>query len=754
MTETYLTMPRGDTQSTIRVRPRRWINRLRFWQSPADQPRWARPALLCIAAVAAVLYAWNIQRSGFAYYYAVAVKSMSVSWEAFFFGALDPGATITLDKLAGSFLPQALSARLFGYHPWLLTLPQVIEGVMSVLVMYRLVRRWFGAAAGLLAAALFALTPIAAAMFGRPMEDGALTLCLVLAADAFVRALAEARLRSLIVSGVWVGIGFQTKMLQAWMVLPAMALAYLFAAPINWRRRFAHLSLAGVVMLTVSLSWVLFFAVTPASARPYLDGTANNNPFTMVFAYNGLNRLGFNVPGVVSSIFNSPGGRIPRGTPGGDVANGFFGTVGPGKLLGQPLASQVGYLYPLALISLVIGLVWYRRGARWIPAKVANTVTGDPRQTRLAWGGFMFWGVWLVTYGLVFSRIRLWHTAYLSSLAPPVAALSAAGIVMLWRGYRDRGGLWLPLLPATMAIELAWTFKVSSKYPKFLPQLNWIALGAALIAMLVLIAGGWLRRDVRVRLSPAMALGCAAMFVVPSAWAISVLNPAYSGTAFDAAAGPGGLLGLGQGRPTGRAPGRSPVPGQSQVPGGGQVPGAGQPSRMVGGNVGTGALPGRPRPVGSSPAGVPGSGARGPAGPGRSGPAGPPGNPFDGGTETLTPAQQRLDDYLMAHRAGARFVAATTYWNSARPYIMATGQPVLPMGGYSGSVPQPTFAAVQQMVTTGELRYILVGGGSSFGGDPQDTELSRIEAWVTTQCTPVPAADYGGDDLLKLYRCG
>lgn len=127
---------------------------------------------------------------------------------------------------------------------------------------------------------------------------------------------------------------------------------------------------------------------------------------------------------------------------------------------------------------------------------------------------------------------------------------------------------------------------------------------------------------------------------------------------------------------------------------------------------------------------------------------------FDGGTETMTPAQQHLDDYLVAHRAGARFVAATTYWNSARPYIMATGQPFLPMGGYSGSVPQPTFAAVQGMVTAGELRYILVGGGSAFGGNPEDTELSRIKVWVTNACTPVPAAEYGGDDALKLYRCG
>jgi len=214
-----LTAPTGS-------RRRRW----EVWRSPGDQPSWARPALLGIAAVAAFLYAWNITEAGLAPFYSVAVKSMSESWKAFIYGALDPQATITIDKLAGSFWPQALSARIFGFHPWSLALPQVIEGVVSVLVMYRVVRRWAGVVPGLLAAAIFTLTPIAASMYGHSMEDGALTMCLVLAADAYQRAVMQARLRSLIWAGVWVGLGFQTKMLQAWMILPALALV--FALPV------------------------------------------------------------------------------------------------------------------------------------------------------------------------------------------------------------------------------------------------------------------------------------------------------------------------------------------------------------------------------------------------------------------------------------------------------------------------------------------------------------------------------------------
>src|SRR3984957_8730953 len=269
-------------------RPRR---RWELWRSPDGQPAWARPALLAIAALAAALYAWNITQAGLAPFYSVAVKSMSESWKAFFYGALDPSATITIDKLAGSFLPQALSARIFGFHAWSLALPQVIEGVVSVLVMYRVVRRWAGVPAGLIAAGIFTLTPIAASMFGHSMEDGALTMCLVLAADAYQRAVMEARLRSLILAGVWVGLGFQAKMLQAWIVLPALVVGYLLAAPVRLRRRLWQLGVAGAVMLAVSLSWIALYTFTPAADRPYVDGSTNNSAIAMVFGYNGVERV-------------------------------------------------------------------------------------------------------------------------------------------------------------------------------------------------------------------------------------------------------------------------------------------------------------------------------------------------------------------------------------------------------------------------------------------------------------------------------
>ena len=303
-----------------------------FWRSPLDQPVWSRPALLAIAALAALLYARNIADSGYAYFYSTAVKSMSVSWKAFFYGALDPGATITIDKLAGSFLPQALSARIFGFHEWSLTLPQVIEGVISVLVMHRIVRRWAGPVPAILGAGIFTLTPIVASMFGHPMEDGALTMCLVLAADACQRAVLEGRLRSLVFAGFWVGLGFQAKMMQAWIIVPALGIAYLVAAPPRLRRRLLHLLVAGVVTAAVSFSWIMLYTLTPANDRPYVDGSTNNSAVAMVFGYNGFGRFGVSVDGSVAGF----------GTGGGGARGGAGGGAGGAPSGGTPTGGAPG----------------------------------------------------------------------------------------------------------------------------------------------------------------------------------------------------------------------------------------------------------------------------------------------------------------------------------------------------------------------------------------------------------------------------
>ena len=709
---------------------RRW----EFWRSPAGQPRWARPALLGIAAVAALLYARNLAGAGLAPFYSVAVKSMSVSWKAFFYGAFDPKATITIDKLAGSFLPQALSARIFGFHPWSLALPQVIEGVVSVLAMYRVVRRWAGPVPGLLAAGIFAATPIVASMFGHSMEDGALTMCLVLAADSWQRAVMEGRLRSLCWAGVWVGLGFQAKMLQAWIILPALGLGYLLAAPGGLIRRLGQLGAAGLVMLAVSLSWIALYTFTPPADRPYVDGSTNNSAVAMVFGYNGVERFGISFPGSVASFGGGGGGGGPvaqaapaggRGTGQQYNAGGFLGRSGGWtKLVSDRFGPEIGWLYPLAILALIAGLAWRGRARRTDPVRA----------------GLVMWGGWLVTFGVIYSVMsNIPHTAYMASLAPPLAALSGAGIVLFWRWYR--AGSWAGwLLPVAVAAELAWAYYLWSGFRAFLPWVLPAAIGLGVVAIVVMVAGRLSRRARGAVVGAGLAVGVAAMLAAPTAWAASVLDSRYAGSSFDASAGPTGGFGPGGG-------------------GGGRVNGGFRPGAVPGergaGFPGGGA-PGDGGPGGGFPGGRGERGGSGGAG-GLAGAGGLGGGIF--GSTSLTASQQQLYRYVSAHRDGAGYLLAVSSWSQASAYILATGQEVMPMGGFSGSVPEPTLARVQQLVATGQLRFFLLGGTGGFGGPgrggPDDT-AAQVASWVESACAVVPAQDYGAASggTGTLYACG
>jgi 4-amino-4-deoxy-L-arabinose transferase-like glycosyltransferase len=706
--------------------------------------------LLAIAAVAAALFAWNIANAGLAPFYSVAVKSMSVSWKAFFYGAFDPKATITIDKLAGSFAPQALSARIFGFHAWSLALPQVIEGVISVLAIYRMVRRWAGAIPGLAAALIFALTPIAASMFGHSMEDGALTMCLVLAADAWTTSMIQGRLAPLLWAGFWVGVGFQCKMLQAWMVLPAFLLAYLFCARGTRARRLGDLALFGVVTLGVSLSWMLLYTFTPASDRPYIDGSTNNNIWSMVFGYNGLERFGISVPGSVTSgpgVSGGIGGGATKagagagagsktgGAASGDIpeafrkamesghGGGFGGSSGFGsgwtKLLGSEFGPQIGWLFPLTVLALVCGLLWARKTGR----------------SNLVRAGFLFWGIWFVTFFLIFSKMsQIPHTAYVASLAPAIAALSAAGIVMFWRLYRagDRRG-WM--LPISVAASLAWAIFLWRSYSGFLPWALWTAVAVGVIAIAILIVAR-VSASVRTRLVTAgLTLGVVAMLAPAGTWAASVLDANYAGSSFNAGAGPdsgmGGGTGFGGGA-TGKSGGLTAF---------GSGTGSSAPSRS-----------------GKAPSGAGGVASGGFGGAGGSGGSGGAGGMM-GATTSLTSSEQEIYNYVSANRGSASYLMAVGSWSEASPYILATGQEVMAMGGFSGSVPEPTLAKVQDLVHSGQLKFFLLsssGSSRGFGamGGSGGSTVTAIDSWVKKTCTAVPAKDYGGTtSSSSLYEC-
>jgi 4-amino-4-deoxy-L-arabinose transferase-like glycosyltransferase len=386
----------------------------RFWHSPAEQPPWARPALLAIAAIAGLAYAWGMNGAALEAFYGAAARSMSSSWHDFFFGAFDPAGTVSVDKLPGALWPQALSLRLFGFHTWAIVLPQVVEGVLTILVLYRAVRRLAGPVAGIVAAAVVATSPVTVALNRGNVADSLLILLIVLAADATAAALTSGRLRTLLLAGVWVGLAFQAKMTVAWLVLPALAGAYLLAAPPRLRVRLGHLALAGAVTAVVSLSWMSVVSLVPTHERPYVDGTQNDSVFSQTFDYNGIARLRHG-----SDVFAGAGRPAAFLVHISQVSAGPIHSIAPSwhRLLSGPFGRDDGWLLPAALIAAVAVLALSRRAGRRNPLRAA----------------VVLWGLWLVVLGAFFSAGGYPNSYYVAALSPAIGALCGTGVEVAWR---------------------------------------------------------------------------------------------------------------------------------------------------------------------------------------------------------------------------------------------------------------------------------------------------------------------------------
>ena len=391
----------------------RWRRFLTPWRSPADQPAWARPALLAIAAVAAVAYGWGMAGASVEPFYGAAARSMSESWHDFIFGAFDPAGTVTVDKLPGALWAQALSLRVFGFHIWALVLPQVVEGVLTIVVLYRAVRRLAGPAAGLTAAAVLAVTPITVLLSRGNVSDSLLILLLVLAADAASAALLSGSLRQLLLAGAWVGLAFQAKMIQAWLALPALAAAYLLAAPAaRLRTRCAHVALAGLVTAVVSLSWMTAVSLVPSQDRPYVDGSPDDSVYTQVFDYNGLGRL----TGNWARIAGPPSPLVVAAAKSGQLLTAETRGIKPSwhRLLAGPFAADSGWLLPAAVAGALGVLISRRRQGRRDPQRAA----------------VVLWGGWWLVLAVFFSVGTYLNSYYAAALIPAVAALCGAGIAV------------------------------------------------------------------------------------------------------------------------------------------------------------------------------------------------------------------------------------------------------------------------------------------------------------------------------------
>lgn len=687
-----------------------------------SKPSFHRLALLGVVLLAVFVNFYRLTQEGYGnLYYAATVKSMLTSGHNFFFASFDPGGFVTVDKPPLGFWIQAASAALFGFSGWSLLLPQALAGVLSVILLYHLVRRVFGPTAGLLAALVLAVTPISVAANRNNTIDSLLVLVLLLAAWAVSRAAEAGRLRWLLLGALLVGLGFNIKMLQAYMVLPAFYLLYLVAPPLPWWKRLFHLALATIVLLVVSLSWAVIVDLTPPEERPFIGSSQDNTVMELIIGHNAMARL---LPGGLRGTGPSgpppplppgwrpgqprsvqpplpqpgrtpgqlpplPSGRqpgqqplpLPSGSqPGQPPPSGTGGSPGSGQGSGQPfsqeigergllrlfnhqLAGQIGWLLPLAALGLL--------------AAACQTRLRLPLDQRHQ--ALLLWSAWLLPQMVFFSVASLFHRYYLAMMAPAIAALVGAGVIAMWDDYRQKGGSaglimqwrgWL--LPLALLISVAVEAIILSEFPDWSGWLTPLVGGLCLAASGVLAVARLARQaDGRAWSAAVAILGVLALLIAPTAWAII---PVWHG-------------------------------GDANLP-----------------FAGPELLENPPR-------------------------------------RASMPDVSPLVDFLLDNRGDAPFLAATIRANTAAPIILATGEPVMALGGFSGGDQILSVEDLEKWVTAGAVRFFLL---SAQGGSQQ--ELTR---WVATRCTPVPPDLWqtmppgagnlqtpGLDGALQLFDCG
>jgi 4-amino-4-deoxy-L-arabinose transferase-like glycosyltransferase len=688
------------------------LTAVRSWAQPDRALTWIRSlraphrlALMVILLVSTFFNFWQLGQNGYGnLYYAAAVKSMGSNLKAFFFVSLDPAGFVTVDKPPLGFWLQVLSTKIFGFTPWAIFLPQALAGVLSVAILYWLVRRHFGVVAGLIAALTLAVSPISVVTNRNNTIDSTLMLALLVATWATFRAVETRKMRWLILSAVMIGVGFNIKMLEAYLVVPAFALAYLLSSPQTWVQRLLRLAGAGVMMLSISLIWVLGVDIIPASLRPYVGSTQDNSELSLAFGYNGLQRLtgnagaggGGRAPSGGARDFAFPGnggfgGQPPafaggngnasgftpptaaggNGGPGGNFGGGggagsvgMFNTGNPGlfRLFTPPLGGQIVWMLPIALIG-ILALAVHRQ---FRPR--------DDRQQQ----SLILWGTWLITMAVFFSVATFYHQYYLSQMAPAIAALAGIGIVTMWEQYLQPGWKgWL--LPGALAVTALEQVYIIATDPTWGSWLIPVILVPSAIAALALAVARWrpelnIPRTVRVA---AVTVGLGILLLTPTIWSA---YPAVTNTTQD-------------------------------------LPIAGVSNGLAGG----------------------------------------------GGGSSAVQVDTNLIDYLEAHQGSATYLVATTSSNTADPIILATGKAVMALGGFTGSDPILTTTQLQALVKQGVVKYFLLDGGSAatassatstssevaqdtggsgtsaFGGGNSQSSLVQ---WVQQNCTVVSASAY------------
>ncbi len=518
---------------------------------PGKPPRWSLPALVAIMVLAGVLYSWNLSSSSLNSFYSAAVLSGTQSWKAWFFGSLDAGNFLTVDKPPVVLMVMGLSCRVFGYGTWQMMLPLVASALGTIWILHASVKRVWGHGAAAVAALVLALTPITVAINRDNNPDTLLVFLMVAGAALALRAVHNGRLLPLVGSAVCFGLAFNTKMLQGYIALPAVFAVYLYAAQGGLLRRVRNLAVAAVALAVSSFWWAAAVSLVPAADRPYIGGSTDGTAWNLIMGYNGLGR-----------VLGGEG----NGGGGGGGGGGFSGTAGIGRMFNEVLGGQISWLLPFTAIALVGGLVLRGRAPR----------------TDLTRAALVLWGGWTALHYLTFSLAEgTMHPYYTTALAPGIAALCGGGGLMLLHAFRtDRKWLWV--LPVAFAATGIWAVVLLRRASGWN---SWLWPTVAVVMVLAIVGLLLFRSGRRVRLlAVALTAAVAASLAGPTAYAASVTASSGGGmSGTNPTAGPttGGGMGGGPGGGGGRG----------GFPGG--PPGTGRPAagRSAGGWRGPGRRP-------------------------------------------------------------------------------------------------------------------------------------------------------------------
>ena len=717
-------------------------------------PRRSRVQLFSLAALlvaTALLYLVGLSVSGYANeFYSSAAQAGSTNWWSFLWGSSDAGNSITVDKPPAAIWPMALAVRVFGLSSWSILVPQAIMGVLAVWLLYATIRRQFGHLAGLLAGAALATTPVACLMFRFNNPDALLVLLLIACVHCVLRALEfeptdggnRCRTAWMALAGVACGFAFLTKQLQAFLILPGLAVAFLVASPTTVRRRLLD-SAAAVGALVASAGWwVLLTVLVPASMRPYIGGSQTNSFLELTFGYNGLGRITGSMEGAVVA-----GGASGTGSTTISTGHaGMWGQTGITRLFDGVWGTQWSWLAPAALAGIVVALVCLARAPR----------TSVRRAQVVAWGG------WLVVTGAVFSFMGgTIHQYYTVALAPATAALAAICVYYLLK-CKDLAWARATSIALTLALG-AWSV-VLLRRSDWIWALRPLALGLA-VASAALQAYLWHRAarparaataeptadekdatpaaaasaapqhlaggrpaDPRLQ-TAAVALALAAAAVGPVSYSLYTAATAHTGSIVTAGpsvsgdssmgGGPGGRQG-GMGTMGGGAGTNAPLGNMPSAPSGGSGNGGGmQPpaangtgsgnANGIGGGMGNGSAP-NAEGLSSNGGGKGGMGGL-----------------LGGSSGSVS---SKLVKMLQKNSDSYRWVAATTGSQNAASYQLATECSVMPIGGFNGSDPAPTLAQFKKWVKQGLIHYYIAGGqtgGTQIGGSSASSEIA---SWV------------------------